>query len=125
VRSIRIERPPLVGDAQVQSWLNRVYDAINAIKSDTSFVTITSNKSVVFHHGVVYGDCSASTLTASIPSSATWVDAMYSFKKIDSSANPLVVVPMSGNIEGAASLSIATQNVSYTVHHDGSEYRIV
>jgi hypothetical protein len=123
VREIRIARPPVVQDQALARWLDKLTDTINGLPSFSSATLITSSFTPLAGNMMIYADASASTVTVNLPSWATMDNTMYWIKKVDASANGVVVDPVGAvTIDGAATLSTVTQYVSYTVHLMGGNF---
>jgi hypothetical protein len=126
VREIRIGRPPVVEDRALQDWLGRVASVLNGMPSFSSATLVTSSFTPLSGNMMIYADASASTLTVNLPSWATMDNTMYWVKKVDSSANAVVVDPVgSVTVDGSATLSTVTQYVGYTLHLMGGNYYTV
>ena len=121
-RQLRITQPPLTGIAGLDDWLRQLERVVNTLPSDSTTTTITASYVVPFHTGGIFWNASSAG-TITLPSSATYYGARYDIKNL--SGNTVVIDPASVQIEGAASVSLVTQDWSYTVMFDGSQYRIL
>jgi len=72
---------------------------------------------------LVIGDTTGGSFTVNLPASPTTGD-MYAVKK-SVAANTLTFSGNGKNIDGAASIAIATQYTSYTVIYNGTEWSII
>lgn len=83
--------------------------------SDTLVTTDTTNLC----------DCTLNQIDIDIPtSSSDYVGNEYVIKKIDASANTVVITPTGRTIEGAASLTLTTQYESVSIISDGTNWFI-
>ena len=81
--------------------------------------TYTTSQNITSTNGYVIADATSSILTMTLPSSATI--AKFSFKKIDSSANNVVITAQGGqSIDGNATYSLTSQYDSVTIVSDGT-----
>ena len=122
MRQGRVDRPPHVDEGNIRRWLDRVYDAINALPSDSSDVFITSDYTPLAGRLFIFADASSSTITVHLPSSATDEGSMFWIKKTDSSANAVV---LGGLVDGSSNPSIVTEGYVMNIRRfGGSYYRI-
>ncbi|MEO6291889.1 MAG: hypothetical protein ABIO88_04635 [Burkholderiaceae bacterium] len=70
-------------------------------------------------------DTTAANVAVTLPSALEMVGVIFTVKRTTAGANTLVVTPVAGNIDGAASHSIGTQYAAYSYTSDGSNYWIV
>jgi hypothetical protein len=121
-RQHRVGPPPTTGIKQLDDWARQVFDALRLLSSDSSMTVITSSYTVPFHSGVIYFN-SGSAGTVFLPSGTTYRGALYTIKNL--STHTMGIDPVGANIEGSASTMTNTQDISYTVHFDGSSYRVL
>jgi hypothetical protein len=89
-----------------------------AVTLTSSSITLNSN------NGVVLVDASAAVRTITLPNAAT--TAKFTIKKIDASANNVIVTATVGNtIEGNASTTLATQYANVTVVSNGTTWYLI
>lgn len=89
---------------------------VNPTSTDTSNVTL-----LITSKSVRFSDATTGTITYTLPlSNGTNVDKEFHIKKIDSSAN-FVVLSASGSdkVDGASTFSIKAQYEAYTIRADG------
>lgn len=71
-------------------------------------------------------DTSGGAVSVSLPAAAdTSPDTLFTVKRTTGGANALTVTPDSGNIDGSAAHSIASQYAAFAYASDGSNYHIV
>lgn len=92
----------------------------SAITTKTSDYTVTSNDDTIL------ANANGGGLTISLPSAATVSAKKFTIKKIDATANVVIVDPNSTQtIDGSLTFNIATQYQSVTVQSDGSNWYIL
>lgn len=80
--------------------------------------SITTSTTIDSGENVVIADCTTSIISITLP--AATANAMFHFKKIDASANDLVIAAVGGDlIDGASSLTITGQYSAATIVSDG------
>lgn len=87
-------------------------------------VTKTTTYTMVAADSTVLADATSAPFTVTLPVSPTAGDE-YNVKKIDSTANAVTVQGSSGNIDGAANITIGTQFDSLSFTFDGTNWWIV
>lgn len=100
---------------------------ISSIAPAVSVVTRTTNFTLTDANDVVLVDCTAGAVTATLHAVATAKLKPYYFKKIDASANAMVLDPNAAEqIDGAATLSATVRYTAYTlVPNSATEWSIV
>jgi hypothetical protein len=73
----------------------------------------------------IFADATSGALAITIPAGAYYPQYELRIKKIDSSANAVTITPVSGNIEGVASLVLRTQNEYSVLKSDGTNWQIM
>jgi type II secretory pathway pseudopilin PulG len=109
--------------------MRQVYEAQNRNIAQTQPFHIAPTQSATFTVSEVYGfypvDASAGSVTANLPPAAAHKSKRYAIKKVDSSGNAVVIDGAdSETIDGATTVSIATQYVTVTVVSDGTQWWI-
>jgi hypothetical protein len=75
---------------------------------------------------VILANATSGSVTISLPSAAGIAGKQYSIKKIDGSANAVVVDPNGAEtVDGAPTYSLAAQNDFVTVISDGTNWWII
>ena len=69
-------------------------------------------------------DAAAAEIGVTLPSAATHIGKVYTVKKIDASANA-VLVSGSTAIDGVAFKTLASQNESMSAISDGAQWRVI
>ena len=70
-------------------------------------------------------DTTGGNVAVTLPDATDAGAVLFTVKRKTAGANTLVVTPVAGNIDGAASHSIGTQYAAYTYLSDGSNYWII
>lgn len=91
----------------------------------STLTTTTPTLTLDETHHTLFMDATSSGLVVSLPSPASCKDREYIIKKIDSSANPVVIVPTVGTIDGAGFLSLTTQYKYCKIQSDGTNWYII
>ena len=107
-----------------------VSSPVSKIDTSGSFgagiVTKTSDYTADPTDHTLLGDATSGTLTFTLPSAASSVRRIYSFKKIDSSGNSVVIDGAgSETIDGATTLSLTTQYQKVVIQSDGTSWWVV
>ena len=84
-------------------------------------ITITATTVVTARSGTILVDTTAGDVTVTLPANGL----TYRIKRITAGANTLTVATAAGDIDGAATATIATQYESITLKSDGADYWIV
>ena len=91
-----------------------------------ALVTKTGAYTLTAGDFVVLADATSAGFTLTLPTAASITGRLYHIKKIDASANAVVI---DGNaaetIDGAATVSISAQNQSYHIISDGTNWRVL
>ena len=74
---------------------------------------------------LVIGDTSGGNVLHTIPSAAAAINVTYHVKRTTGGANTLKVTSSSGNIDGTATVTIATQYTCLQLRSDGADWWIV
>ena len=83
--------------------------------------TITATTVVTARSGTILVDTTAGDVTVTLPANGL----TYRIKRITAGANTLTVATAAGDIDGAATATIAAQYESITLKSDGTDYWIV
>lgn len=101
----------------------------NSLKLLGNLATSTTNKSATFtaDNKIVYlCNAGSGSFTANLPAAATYGGRVYTFKKVDASANTITI---DGNaaetIDGAATRVMNTYNEKLTIMSDGTNWVII
>lgn len=125
---------PSTYDRAYQDGLNRVLTQFfNHLVNATAFViaqatvrtTTETAVTVMLTDGLLLIDTSAGATTAVLPAASATLGLLFTVKRITAGANSLTVSAATGNIDGSATLSIATQYTVYSFRSDGTNYWIV
>lgn len=100
---------------------NRVSSS-GTVKALTS---VTANYTVNINDEIVLASASTAALTVTLPHAAMATGQVFAIKKTDSTANAVTVEASSGNVDGAASVAMTTQNEAIHVVSDGTNYWVV
>lgn len=88
--------------------------------------TKTANYTIVFGDGTILVDATAGSITISLPSAALFNEYIFSIKKIDPTANAVVIDGDGAEeIDGATTQSLQTQYENLQIQSDGTEWWIV
>ena len=92
----------------------------------TSVSTKTGAYTLTASDAVILADATTAGFTLTLPTAVGLSGHLYHIKKIDASAN-VVVIDGAGveTIDGAATVSISVQNQSYTLVSDGAGWRLI
>lgn len=89
-------------------------------------VTTAIDRLVIDTDCVIRGNAASAALSVVLPSAATWPGRQIIVKKIDATANAVMIAAAGGQtIDGAATLSITTQYQSYTMVSNGTGWDII
>lgn len=92
--------------------------AVNTFGSGST-TALTSNYTI-------QGNATSGTCTVQLPAASSAIGTVYIVKKIDSSANTVVITPNGADtIDGAASLTISVQYKGYTIQASGNAWLVV
>lgn len=107
-----------------QDWPRLVAQSVNKLQRAVtpSYVKVTANYTVDANDYLIGADATAGNITITLPS-ATEPRVIY-IKKLDASANTVTVTPVSGTIDGAASLAWSRRWQSYTLVSTGTDWLI-
>jgi len=89
-----------------------------------NIVTKTTNYTVALTDFTILFDTTSGNLVATLPNPATNANQIFNIKKIVA-ANTLTLTPASGLIDGAASLTVTTNNQNTQVQSNGTNYYIL
>ena len=117
---------------QWQSSTNAVLASVGAL-GQGSFTgmsqgirTVTSAPTLIASDCTVLCDATSAGFTVALPAAATSSGRMLVIKKIDASANVVVIdANASETIDGALTVSIAARYNSFTLHCDGSAWYVI
>ena len=70
-------------------------------------------------------DTTGGNVAVSLPDAADTVSIVYTVKRTTAGINTCTVTPLSGNIDGAANLSVPLQYDVYSMTSDGTNYWII
>lgn len=74
----------------------------------------------------ILGDASAGTVTFTLPTAQQSLGQVLTVKKVDATANPVVISPASGEtVDGAATAPIYIENASLTIQSTGTRWIIL
>lgn len=110
--------PTLAQDAATKNYVDTAAGARNAPVAKTTTYTLATADSTVL------ADATGGAFTVTLPV-APGAGFVYNVKKVDSSGNAITVAGSSGTIDGAATVSIATQYVSLSFTFDGTNWWVV
>ena len=106
----------------------RPNQALNRNKLQVSVITETNYDATVIDE-VLLADAASNNITVNLPAPTTDYDGLrYDVKKIDSTANTVSIVSISGNIDsviGTTGATISTQNNAKTFVCDGTDYWVI
>lgn len=92
----------------------------------TAFASVSGNTTLTDAHAVVAVDATTGTVTITLPTAVGITGRRYDIKKIDSSANSVVIDGnASETIDGATTVSTTTQWQSFTVVSNGTNWYII
>lgn len=92
----------------------------------TAFSAKTTNYTVLATDSIMSGDCTSGNLTFTLPAAASITGRQYTFKRIDGSANSVIVDGnASETIDGATTYTLATQWQSISIISNGTNWLII
>jgi len=91
----------------------------------SSIKTVNSNYSVLATDGTILVDATSANVTITLPNAATNLGLKQVIKRIDTSANTIVVNSISGTIDGVANIGINTVWQAYTLQSNGSNWYVI
>jgi hypothetical protein len=86
--------------------------------------TYTSSTAITNNQGVVLANATSGSVTITVPAATGNKGKIFNIKKIDSSANTVIIAAASGNIDGSSTRTLALQYDSYMLASDGSKLLI-
>ena len=84
-------------------------------------LTITTTTAITARSGTFLIDTTAGNVALTLPANGL----VYRIKRITAGGNTLTISPVSGNIDGAASMALVNQYESVTLKSDGTDFWIV
>lgn len=107
-----------------QDWPRLVAKGINEIQRaiTPTYAPVTANYTVQAGDYLIGVDATAGNVTVTLPLPSE--PRVIYIKKLDASANTVTASPVSGTIDGAASLAWGTQWQSYTLVSTGTDWLI-
>jgi hypothetical protein len=93
--------------------------------SFTNIVDISANYNALATDGTILVDCSGGSRTISLPAAASNKGLKLSIKKVDGSANALVINSLGGNIDGTATKTTIVPNQGFVIQSNGSNWYVV
>lgn len=114
--------PDAINVGSITNYFARTFS--NAVFTNVQTITAATD-SLVTTDTTNLCDCTLNQIDIDIPtSSSDYVGNEYVIKKIDASANTVVITPTGRTIEGAASLTLTTQYESVSIISDGTNWFI-
>lgn len=88
--------------------------------------TITANDAADWWDCTILVDCTSNDVTVSLPIASDHTGKKYHIKKIDSTANRMIIDPyLTETIDGVATITVGEQWACYTVHCNGVGWFII
>jgi len=112
-----------IGNTKATSKLH-VEGAISTAISTINSIYITAY-TLTSRDSTVLGDCSASSITITLPNVSSISGRCYIIKKIDTSGNTITITPTNGLIDGAGFYTLSTSYKCVKVQTDGSNWYII
>lgn len=107
-------------------WMNSVVSQSQSEVAELAIETTTATSVTVSLSGNTYLiDTTAGSVTVTLPDPSTVVGRTFIIKRITGGGNTLTIQGTSGNIDGAASVSISVQYNSLTFKSDGTNYWLI
>ncbi len=98
----------------------------SVIGAFTNIVDISTGYSALVTDGTILSDCSAGAITVTLPAPASGNKGLrFSIKKVDLSANPLIIAPASGTIDGAPNKTTIVPWQGFIVQSNGAAWFVV
>lgn len=113
--------------SKLKTLFRRIEYAINTLINDQKNTVVTTATSMRATVGdfVILADSSASVVTVTLPPPADAIYKRFDVKKLDGTANVVVIAPESGNVDGSASKSLSVQYQALTFVSDGVGYWVI
>lgn len=113
--------------AKLRTLLRRFEYAINTLVDGQNTVVVTTDVSyrATVGDSVILADSSASVVTVMLPPPADAMFKRFDVKKLDGTANVVVIDAESGNIDGGATKSLSVQYQALTFVSDGVGYWVI
>ena len=106
-------------------WLDTSIAGLSGVSDNVAIETITITTTLSATQRVILGDCTASTLSATLPSASSVSGKLMDLKKIDSTGNDFIVKTNGEDIDGFTSKIISNQYDSMTVVSNGTHWWII
>ena len=113
---LRTLRLYFVGEVDVSDPLLTAITHVQTVTASTNLGVDTAGLTLV--------NTTGGNISIVLPAAATSLNYVFIVKRTTAGANTLVITATSGNIDGAASASIATQYDSLSFRSDGTNYWI-
>lgn len=113
--------------AKIKTLMRRIEYAINAVIQGQNHVVVTTDVSYRATSGdrVILANSSVSVVTVTLPPPSDAMFKHFDVKKIDGTANVVLIVPESGTIDGASAETLSVQYQSAQIACDGIGYWLI
>ena len=107
------------------NWMTRMTSETNIESGAIAFSTVTVSTAIGPADGFVLVDTTGGNITITLPDATTVLGREFAVKRSTAGVNTLTVTATSGNIDGAATFTIADQYSTITFKSNGTDYYIV
>jgi hypothetical protein len=113
----------LIYDVSTNSYKKQTRgNFLTGISNNINVATKTSNYTVLVSDNCILGDATGGIITLTLPTPAAAAGLVFNFKKIDVSANTVIINAGSYTIDGANTFNLSSQYDAITLVSNGIEY---
>ena len=114
--------PPIIGATTPNSGF---FTSVSVEQLKLNVKNTSQNHTVTNQDSVVLCDASTTSLSITLPNPSECTGRTIAIKKVDTSSNPVALIPISGFVDGAATHTIFYPMQSVYVISDGSNYFVL